>query len=105
MPALFPPASPPCHPRGPRLAVLVALALPLLAACGGDEGDWPQLLPSEALLAEPPALAARPEAQAQVAATDPLVARANALRDRAERLRKRPVIDPALLARMQGAGA
>ncbi len=96
-----PPASPPCRLR---LAVLL-LALPPLAACGGDEGDWPRLLPSEALLAEPAALAARPEAQSPAQASDPLVARANALRDRAERLRRRPVIDPALLARMQGAGA
>ncbi len=86
-----------------RLSCLAALLA--LAACGGGEADWPALMPTGALLAEPAALAARPEAQSPAAAADPLVARANALRTKADHMRKRPVIDPATLARMQGAGA
>lgn len=87
------------------LRLMLAPLLLMLAACGGDDADWPRLMPTEALLAEPAPLAARPEAQSPQAATDPLLSRANALRTRADRLRKRPVIDPALLARMQAAGA
>lgn len=94
-------------PRRHPAAVLLA-ALPLVlavAGCGGgDPGDWPQLLPGEALLAEPAAAAARPEAQSPATATDPLLAQANALRDRAEAMRRSPVIDPLLLARMRAAG-
>jgi hypothetical protein len=74
------------------------LALPLiltLTACGG-QGDYPELLPTSELLAEP----AIPN-HAQDALTDSAPvetatnARADALRARAQAL-KGPVVDPAL---------
>lgn len=88
-------------PALPRPAATLALAL-LAGACAEPEADWPRLLPTEALLAEP-AVAARPEAQTSQAASDPLLARAEALRARAEALRRLPVIDPATAARLQSA--
>jgi len=74
------------------------LALPLiltLAACGG-QGDYPELLPTSELLAEPDV----PD-HATVATSDPAPveaatnARAEALRARAQAL-KAPVVDPSL---------
>lgn len=86
----------------PPLALCAALPL-LLAACGDPQADYPALMPTDALLAEP----ALPDAAADAAAapeatTAATEARADALRARAEALRG-PVIDPATRRRMEAA--
>lgn len=81
--------------------ILAALLLPapLLSGCGG--GDYPALLPTDQVLAEP----TLPDAQADpVATAGEAEARADALRARAEALRG-PVIEPETARRMAGAGA
>ena len=89
-------------PALPRPTLALTLAL-LAGGCAAPEGDWPQLAPTEALLAEPAVSIARTEAQSPAIATDPLLARAEALRARAAQLQAVPVIDPATAARMQSA--
>lgn len=80
----------------PILALCAACAL---SACAGGQDDYPRLLPTEQVLAEP----ALPAHAATVAADAPpeaaVVARAEALRARADALRG-PVIEPGTRARM-----
>lgn len=96
--------------RQPLIAA--SLALLGLSACGDDSGDYPALLPTEQMLAEPalpahaadvarqdnlaPALQARAGAlsgRAPAPATDQaaLARRAQALRDRAAALARQPL--------------
>lgn len=91
-----------------RLAFVVcaALALPGLVGCGDEGGDYPALLPTGQVLAEPvlspdydPATSAAGAQQV----TGDLIARANALRARAAALRAAAVIEAAARARMQAA--
>lgn len=88
--------------HAPHLAVLCALLS--VTACGGGDGAYPALLPTERILAEPvlPAHAAD-AAQGPAQADTTAAARAEALRRRADALRG-PVIEPDALARMQAAG-
>lgn len=79
------------------LAALCAIAA--LSACERNGADYPQLLPTDQLLAEPALPAHATETGAQ---TEALETRADALRRRADGLR-RPVIDPASRARMDSA--
>lgn len=72
-------------------------ALSLLSACGGKDDDYPRLLPTERLLAEPVLPGAGMEPNATNAAAE---ARADALRARAEKL-KEPVIDPGTRERLE----
>lgn len=75
------------------------LAIPLLAGCAGG-GDYPALLPTDQVLAEP-SLPDAPADPGQVTAETS--ARADALNARAEALRG-PVIEPETARRMAGAG-
>ncbi|QBX35051.1 hypothetical protein E4191_10300 [Paracoccus liaowanqingii] len=76
-----------------------ALTLVLLIAACSEGGEFPALLPTDRLLAEPAlpahAVAARADPAPLEAAT---LARAEALQARAAAL-QRPVVDPALRAR------
>lgn len=88
---------PPLMP--PRLFCRLALGwVLLLAGCAGDGGDWPRLLPTDALLTEP-----APAVMAETATAVPLVAQANILRARADAMRRQPVIEPETAARMRAA--
>lgn len=78
-------------------------AVILLAACGGDDTDWPQLLPSDQLLAEPEITRKSPEARDNTALEADLTAEAQALRARADQLRRKPVIDPETRRRLEAA--
>ncbi|WCR11885.1 hypothetical protein JHW45_05850 [Paracoccus stylophorae] len=75
-----------------------------LAACGSDGEDYPNLLPTEAILAEPRlpdhATAATGSPAAVSTRTED---RADALRQRADTLRG-PVIEPDARDRMRAAG-
>lgn len=89
--------------RWPASALIACLAL---SACGSD-ADYPQLLPTQQILAEPalPAHARGPAGPLDPAAVEAAAAaRAAALQQRARDLQA-PVIDPATRARMQRAGA
>lgn len=80
-------------------------AFVLVAACAPDGPDYPALLPTAEVLAEPalPAHAAVARTPADAARTEAATsARADALRSRAGGLRA-PVIDPATRARMDRA--
>lgn len=86
-----------------RARLMPAFALPLLMAACGDPGtDYPALLPTAALLAEPVLPPHVGDAGAATAA--PAQSRAEALRARAGALRG-PVIEPATRARMAAAPA
>ena len=75
--------------------MILGLAL-TVAACTGDDGAWPALVPAETLLADPaPAVGASP--------AGPLISQANILRQRADRMRGDAVIEPDIAARMQAA--
>lgn len=94
----------------PPLPALVRLlgplmGLALMTACATDRGDYPALLPTAAVLAEPalPAHATVARDPASAASTEAATsARAEALRRRASGLRA-PVIEPAARARLQQA--
>ncbi len=77
-----------------RHALILTLAL--LAACDRNAEDYPQLLPTDRILAEP----ALPDATPRVAVDAQAQARADALRQRADALRG-PVIEPEILSRMR----
>lgn len=82
-----------------RLRVLIAAlasGLAGLAGCGPSNGDWPQLMPVDQVLAQP-----GPKAAPASAPTAPLIAQANVLRARADQLRRKPVIEPEIAARMK----
>ena len=80
--------------------VPLACFLLILAACGRADGDYPRLLPTDQVLAQPvlPAHAA-PVAESPVAVEATTEAQADALAARAQALQK-PVIEPDLRARM-----
>ena len=90
------------HPRLTALMLACAGAA-LTAACTQDAGDYPRLLPTAQVLAEPvlPEHAA-PVAQDPAPVTTAVNDRAEALRARAAALR-RPVIEPGLRDRMLSA--
>src|SRR5699024_933886 len=77
--------------------------LSLLAACGGDDEAWPQLLPSDQLLAEPAIIRKTPEARDSSLTDAALSARAQDLQSRAGQLRRKPLIDPDLRTRLDAA--
>ena len=89
------------RPFAPRRRPALLLLLAALAACADPGGDYPRLLPTAQILAEPVL-----PAHAGPATTDPaaietaLAARAAALRARAAAL-SGPVIEPELRAQMQ----
>lgn len=81
--------------------ILAALPLPVLLLTACADGDYPALLPTEQVLAEP----TLPDSQADPVATAAEAGgRADALRARADALRG-PVIEPGIARRMAGAGA
>lgn len=82
------------------LPLMLPLGL-MLAACVDPGGDYPALLPSDQILAEP---SLSPEAADPATVETALAARASALRARAEALRG-PVIEPPIRARMAQAVA
>lgn len=71
--------------------------IPLLSACADDNGEYPALMPTDQLLAEPEL---SPAASAPQATTENVESKADALRARAEALRQ-PVIDPETRRRME----
>lgn len=81
-----------------RIALLV---LPLIAACSATQGDYPQLLPTAQILAQP-TLPDYVPPQAPASVNDALTGQADTLRNRADALRG-PIIDPATRARMMAA--
>lgn len=87
----------------PACALPVFCLLALLAACGADDEAWPQLLPSDQLLAEPEIIRTSPEASDSSLTDAALSARAQALQSRAGQLRRKPVIDPEARKRLGAA--
>ena len=83
--------------------MLAAATAALTAACTQDAGDYPRLLPTAQVLAEPvlPEHAA-PAAQDPAPVTTGIANRADALRARAGTLR-RPVIEPDFRSQMTAA--
>lgn len=84
-----------------RLALTLLLAL---SACADPSGDYPRLLPTDRILAEPvlPAHVAIPSSPAAVETE--LASRAGDLASRADALRG-PVIEPEFRDQMAGAAA
>lgn len=72
-------------------------AIPILSACTDGQDDYPKLMPTDQLLAEPEL---SPAASDPVATTENVESQADALRARADALRK-PVIDPETRRRME----
>lgn len=86
-----------------RQMLIIPLAA-LLAGCTGEARDYPRLLPTDQILAEPTLPDHAPDAALSPADVDAEAqARADALRQRAEALRG-PVIEPGTLARMRPQG-
>lgn len=77
--------------------LMLCFAAPVLSACTDQKGGYPELMPTDQLLAEP---SLSPDATNPEATTENVESQADALRARAEELRK-PVIDPATRSRMQ----
>lgn len=84
-----------------HMRLFLMAGLLALAGCAGDEGEWPRLLPTDAVLAEPalPPHARPASSPAPIGAE--VAARAAALRRRAEALGG-PVIEPEARERMTG---
>lgn len=79
--------------------ILMATTL-ILSGCGTATDDYPRLLPTETMLAEPALPDHVPPARSPAGIGTDTAARAEALRRRADALR-RPVIEPEALSRMR----
>nr|WP_162623677.1 hypothetical protein [Paracoccus saliphilus] len=83
------------------MRVYVVLTFALLAGCAGGDA-YPDLVPTDRILAEPPLPAhAAPAAAGAAPVAAATTGRADALRARADALRG-PVVDPALRRRAGG---
>lgn len=79
------------------ILILCLLSLP---GCQAEGNDYPRLLPTEVILAEPVLPDHAPPAAAPGPVRADAAARADALRRRADALR-RPVIEPEIRSRMR----
>ncbi|TBN43775.1 hypothetical protein EYE42_01170 [Paracoccus subflavus] len=79
---------------------ILILCLLVPPGCQSEGDDYPRLLPTDVILAEPVLPDHAPAATAPGAVRADTAARADALRQRADALRG-PVIEPETLARMQ----
>lgn len=75
----------------------LCVVIPVMSACADNQDDYPALMPTDQLLAEPKL---SPAASAPEATTENVESKADALRARADALRQ-PVIDPETRRRME----